>query len=127
MENEFLNKIAEKCVAKFQDKIEAMVLFGSRAKGNYSDESDFDICIVGNLTLDEKSKIALYFPEEVDVSFFQELPPWIQIRVFGEGKFIFVKDLDKIYKIHSEVLRNYEDLRYFLNKKMIKRFGKCLT
>lgn len=34
-----------------QSLVERVVLFGSRAKGNYRDGSDIDVCLYGNISL----------------------------------------------------------------------------
>lgn len=34
-----------------QSLVERVVLFGSRAKGNYRDGSDIDLCLYGNISL----------------------------------------------------------------------------
>jgi predicted nucleotidyltransferase len=121
-----LENAVKKCVGFFGDSVDAVVLFGSRAKGSFSEESDFDVCIVGEFSLEEREKIYSFFPEECDLSFFYELPIWIRIRVFGEGQFLFVKDLEKIYSLHSRVLKDYEDFRVLLGRRILRRFGKCL-
>lgn len=43
---------------------EEIILFGSRAKGNYREGSDIDIALKGkNLTLDDRSKINIQYPD----------------------------------------------------------------
>ena len=34
-----------------QSLVERVILFGSRAKGNYRDGSDIDLCLYGNISL----------------------------------------------------------------------------
>lgn len=42
------------------NKIEKVVLFGSRAKGNFKDGSDIDLCLYGaNLNLDDLLQVSL--------------------------------------------------------------------
>jgi len=60
-----LENAVKKCVGFFGDSVDAVVLFGSRAKGSFSEESDFDVCIVGEFSLEEREKIYSFFPEEV--------------------------------------------------------------
>ncbi|WP_457752629.1 nucleotidyltransferase domain-containing protein [Thermococcus sp.] len=38
---------------KFGDKIEEIIVFGSYARGDYDEESDIDVMIVGEVSLDE--------------------------------------------------------------------------
>ncbi len=121
-----LDKIVNECIASLGERIEAIVLFGSRARGDFNEGSDFDICIIGKFSEKEKKVIYLLFPEETDLSFFNELPLPIKIRVFGEGKFLFAKNWDSLYDLHHSVLRDYEDMKIFLNRRIAERFGKCL-
>ena len=45
-------------------KVEELILFGSRAKGNYSNGSDIDIAMIGkDLRLNEISKALVLFDE----------------------------------------------------------------
>lgn len=60
-------------------RIEQVILYGSRAKGNYKPFSDIDITLVGpELTLDDLRTVAmtiddLLLPYETDVSLFDGL------------------------------------------------------
>ncbi|MBP3285088.1 MAG: nucleotidyltransferase domain-containing protein [Clostridia bacterium] len=54
------------------------VIFGSRAKGNFKDNSDIDIAVLGEVDFDEKIKIkdeltSLNIPYFVDVVFVNSL------------------------------------------------------
>lgn len=63
-------------VFKNQTEIERVVLYGSRAKGNFKDYSDIDITLFGNeLTLSNQQKIKielddLFLPYKFDVSLY---------------------------------------------------------
>lgn len=56
-----------------QNKVHSLILFGSRAKGNYRPGSDIDLCIDGlNLTYDDLTALKLkydqlYFPWTLDL------------------------------------------------------------
>ena len=60
-------------------EIEQAILYGSRAKGNYRDGSDIDLCLVGEtLTLTQLLKIEnelddLLLPNKIDLSLFHAL------------------------------------------------------
>ncbi len=47
--NEFLRVLRE----RFRDSIEEVILFGSYARGDYDEESDIDVLIVGEVNFDE--------------------------------------------------------------------------
>lgn len=59
--------------------IEKAILYGSRAKGNYRNGSDIDICLVGvelDLTTVQKLEIEiddLFIPYKVDFSIFHKI------------------------------------------------------
>lgn len=60
-------------------KVEELILFGSRAKGNYSSGSDIDIAMIGkNLRLNEISKALvlldeLYLPYKLDLVIYHRI------------------------------------------------------
>jgi predicted nucleotidyltransferase len=59
-------------------KIDKVILYGSRAKGNFKIGSDIDLTIVGNLTLSELLKIEndlddLLLPYKMDVSLLHQI------------------------------------------------------
>ena len=65
-------------LAKYPE-IEHALLYGSRAKGNYRDGSDIDLCLVGEtLTLARLLKVEndlddLLLPQKIDLSIFHAL------------------------------------------------------
>jgi len=60
-------------------EIEKVILYGSRAKGNYREGSDIDLCLVGNtLNFDIQIKIEnklddLLLPYNIDLSIYHKL------------------------------------------------------
>jgi len=53
MREKALNEFIERLKAQFSEKIEKIVLFGSYARGDYDEESDIDVLIVGELSLND--------------------------------------------------------------------------
>lgn len=47
--SEFLRRVE----ARFGDSVEEVILFGSYARGDYNEESDIDVLIVGDVDFDE--------------------------------------------------------------------------
>ncbi len=45
--------------------VECVVLFGSRARGDFTDRSDYDVAIYGNLSASEKTELRYYCDEEL--------------------------------------------------------------
>jgi len=75
------------------DAIDEVVIYGSRAKGNYREGSDIDITLKGNISTDELSKI--YF--EIDDS----LTPYLfDISIYNQLKSESLKEhIDRVGKI----------------------------
>lgn len=108
------------------DKVVAVYLFGSVVAGQVGEFSDVDVCVIGKgFSWDEKIKIMGDFGEDYDVSFFEDMPVWIQMRVL-KGSPIIVNDKDRLYDISFAALRKYEDFKIMLNERVKRRFGKCM-
>ena len=60
-------------------KVEKVVLYGSRAKGNYKNGSDIDLTLIGkNINIQDLNEIhleldELYLPYSFDISIFEKL------------------------------------------------------
>lgn len=52
-------EFAEKVLEKYGDKVDTIILFGSTARGEARDESDIDILVVGDVTLDELVDVSI--------------------------------------------------------------------
>ena len=95
MDKEFAEEI-EREFADFKDKAFAIILFGSFARGEQTEKSDIDICIVAK----EKGKIKEIWnkilesglTEKYDIKIFELLPLKLKIEVIKEGKVIFCKN-----------------------------------
>src|SRR3989338_5132097 len=96
--------------AKKNKSILAVALFGSALKGK---GRDIDLCLFldkkkSNLEMSKlKREIAGKVSQIIDVQIFQQLPLYIRARIIKEGRIIFVKDLDKLYALYFEVIREY--------------------
>ncbi|MDR0516768.1 MAG: nucleotidyltransferase domain-containing protein [Fibromonadaceae bacterium] len=58
--------------------VEQVILYGSRAKGNYKEGSDIDLAIKGNLTFEDLVKISvnlddLNLPWKIDLSLYSQI------------------------------------------------------
>ena len=58
--------------------VEQVILYGSRAKGNYKEGSDIDLTIKGNLTFDDLIKMSvnlddLNLPWKIDLSLYNQI------------------------------------------------------
>ncbi len=110
-------KDVTKDLAKNQ-KVKAVYLFGSQATGRAGPLSDFDICVIApGITEKEKGDIRGCGPEKADVVLFDDLPLAIQVRVFREGKLLYVSDKRYIDALAWRTTKEYWDF-----KPVIKRF-----
>ncbi|MEK6859306.1 MAG: nucleotidyltransferase domain-containing protein [Nanoarchaeota archaeon] len=117
---ENINKIAEKI---FSNKnVKAVYLFGSYATGNPKPLSDIDLCVIGNLKEKDKIKISGYSSDNLDISFFDELPIYIKFRVFRDGKPLLIKDEKYLWLIKKITLNQYRDFKPIINKRIKEVF-----
>lgn len=106
-------------VARAQDDpaILAVILFGSRARGEATAGSDFDVCLVlasdSHSGLSDAEKRLEYLAEgDVDLAVFQQLPLYIRSRVLKEGSVLFVRDEDALYALAIRTARAWEGFRH---------------
>lgn len=95
----------------------AVILFGSRARGEATPASDVDICLVLVDRIHEpvdmsKKKLEYLQFVGVDVHIFQQLPLYVRRRVIREGKVKFVRDEDRLYEIAFRTAQAFEDFKY---------------
>jgi len=67
MKKKALEAFLKELKDKFGDKIEEIIVFGSYARGDYDEESDIDVMIVGDVSFDEvidvSTKVLLKYGE----------------------------------------------------------------
>mgnify|MGYP006160148523 FL=1 len=66
-------KILEECIS-----IDEVIIYGSRAKGNYKEGSDIDLTLLGNVTKEDFNKLwqrldDSYIPYKFDLSVYNDL------------------------------------------------------
>lgn len=115
------NKKIEKLLnkAKQDEAILAVMLFGSTARNETTSASDLDICLV--ITPSLKDFTSLEFSQKrieylkefpFDVHIFQQFPLYLKHRVLGEGKTLYVRDEEALYKIAFRTAQSYEDFTH---------------
>jgi predicted nucleotidyltransferase len=121
--NPHIDRLIEK--VKADDAVLAVLLFGSRARGEETSRSDVDLCLVlpsGKDTPEDRMAVRLaYLPcAGVDVQVFQLLPLYIRSRVLREGVVLYCRDLDELYALAYRTVQAYEDFkpryRYYLEQ-----------
>jgi predicted nucleotidyltransferase len=113
-----MNKINELArVAKLDEEILALILFGSITRQENLNYSDVDICLILKHQ-DYSSKYLSYkklkYLKEfnLDIQIFQQLPIYIKKRIIGEGKILFCKDEDEVYKIAFKTIEEFADFEH---------------
>jgi predicted nucleotidyltransferase len=105
------------------EAVHSIMVFGSSARGEATEDSDIDICIIEDpgsvLGLHEKLRITRDLPEKLDVSFFHDLPLNIRQRVLQEGKIIHTKDSYHVYTLIKEV-----ESEMFIYRRMQEEYHK---
>jgi hypothetical protein len=105
----------------------AIVLFGSTATGKRRPFSDVDLCIIGSRPLDREEKEDLFSNSApgYDLSFFQDLPLYIQYRVFRDGKVLFCRDETQLQRLKGRTISGYLDFSRILRRCCDRVLGEC--
>jgi uncharacterized protein len=118
-----MNKVQDPRIARLIELVKgdsdvlAVILYGSRARGEETAGSDIDLCLV--LPADHSSRedhLAVrerYLAEHAvaDLHIFQQLPLYVRHRVLKEGVVLFCQDVDALYAVACRTARAYEDFK----------------
>lgn len=74
---------------KFHDRIERLILFGSYARGDYSEESDVDVLVVTNLDWYEAQKML----SEIAVGVLLQTGVYISAKAISIKEFSLMKEM----------------------------------
>jgi len=114
--------------------VHSIILFGSKAKGTEKEKSDIDICIIPKpdfkITLKERISLNNSFPENIDISFIDELPVYIRKRIFLEGKVLYTQDMYHVLtisKINDLEFERYKRLTVEYHKHVMERVRARLS
>jgi uncharacterized protein len=103
--------------AERDPEVLAVIVFGSRARGDASPRSDLDVCLVlgaGSLTdvAVGRKRLEYLADADVDLVVFQQLPLVVRSRILREGAVLFVRDEDALYALASRTARSFEAFRH---------------
>jgi len=104
-------------VASADQDVLAVMLFGSRARGDEGPTSDRDICLVLQPDCCEESKLSRKRLEylkifDFDIQVFQQLPLYIRKRVLKEGEVLSCRDEGMLYEVAFRTAQQIEDFRH---------------
>ncbi len=121
MSNESLKELISKL--KTSGFVHSIILFGSKARGTEKEKSDIDICVIPKpdieISLKERISLNNSVPENIDISFIDELPVYIRKRVFLEGRVLYTQDMYYIL-----TLSKINDIEYERYKRLTKEYHK---
>ncbi|MEM0225860.1 MAG: nucleotidyltransferase domain-containing protein [Thermofilaceae archaeon] len=113
-----------------EERILAAYLFGSRAKGYATPESDYDIAVLLSETprdlldfyLRLLNKLTDTLGDNVDLVILNEAPPELKYQVVKHGKPIHVRNERARVAFESRTIREYLDF-----SRILKRYDECLA
>jgi predicted nucleotidyltransferase len=119
--SEDINEIISKL--KSSRLVHSIILFGSKARGTEKEKSDIDICVIlkpdVEITLKERISLNNSVPENIDISFIDELPVYIRKRIFLEGRVLYTQDMYYVL-----TLSKINDLEYERYKRLTREYHK---
>jgi len=100
------------------DRVLGIVVYGSLAKGNYSDRSDIDICIIAPHE-DSKKLYRETLLLNYDIRIFESMPLYLKMEVIKNHRIVYAKDIYKLYEYFYPFrkLWNDQEFRQRISKK----------
>ncbi|MDO8554899.1 MAG: nucleotidyltransferase domain-containing protein [Candidatus Micrarchaeota archaeon] len=95
--------------------IKIAILFGSQAKGRARNDSDTDICIIGDSKKSELRALE-YSSEKIDILPFAKLPLVFQYKVLKYGKILFNRDERLLTRTKFWTITKYLNGKYWRDK-----------
>jgi hypothetical protein len=113
-----LNRLLQKATA--DTDVLALILFGSAARNESNSLSDVDVCVLLNKNYDalamSHKRLEYLSISDFDISIFQQLPLYLKHRVTKEGKVLFCRDEDRLYKLVFKTIKEFEDFKPIYNE-----------
>jgi predicted nucleotidyltransferase len=95
-----------------KEKVIAVFLFGSVARGEEKPLSDIDIAVITERGISrvEKERILVQASPMLDITLFWDLPLPIRFRVLREGRLLWGEEGLELHRIRRATLRCYREL-----------------
>lgn len=103
-------------------QVQAVILYGSYAKGTQKPISDIDICALTEKNISEETKGDIWGQSgrKVDAVWFWDLPPLIRYAALREGKFLFVRNEAFLQEATIETMSEYLDFRHIIDRSIAR-------
>lgn len=97
------------------EKVEFIILYGSAAEERMRKESDIDLCIYYDGSVDEASRfrfkvLSELFEDIYDIQIFQQLPLYVRVEVL-KGKVIYCRNKKFLYDVAIQTIKEFEDFK----------------
>ena len=98
----------------------AVIVFGSRARGDGREDSDLAVCLVlqpkdySELELTHKrlEYLGLFGSPDLDIQVYQQLPLYIRRRVLKEGEILLCRDQERLYELAFRTVQEFKDFKH---------------
>ncbi len=116
MDNRKIREIKQVVKAIFRiPEVHSVLLFGSIVRGEESERSDIDICVVAPKARDKErlaNIIAGMVPRNYDVCVFELLPLFIKIDVINNHIILYTRDKLELYEYFYHYRKLWKDQEY---------------
>lgn len=109
-ENQKIKEIAEK------NGVDIIMLFGSRAVGNFRPNSDFDIAYFtnSNFSYEQEGKLFtdlsdVFGTDRIDLLNIKKIKPLILYEIMRNAKVLFARDMLRFYEIRAYAFNRFQD------------------
>jgi len=95
-----------------KERVIAIFLYGSVARGEEKPMSDIDIAVITGqgISRAEKERILVHASQTLDITLFRDLPLPIRFRVLKEGILLWGEEGLELHRIRRATLRCYREI-----------------
>lgn len=94
------------------EEVHSVLIFGSLAKGEISERSDIDICVVAPKAKNREklaNKIAGMLPNDYDACLFELLPLYMKIEIINNHIILYTRDKLELYEYFYRYRKLWKD------------------